>query len=305
MAAECGSAERCLGMGRLCRKLDTGDGTENNPYLIENARQLAYIAEMVNAGVTHYDSTYFKLTTDVYIDSATSWQPIGLNGTYYFGGHFNGNNRLITIYLTTSSVQYAGIFGYVKNGSIFNLGSAGKVKGTSSSSDAYAGGICGYAAVTTITNCCNKSNISSSPYTGRSAWSGGICGASSTSIFTNCKNIGIVTSSSRITSSYSDVHSYSGGICGSGGGDSSSGDTITNCCNSGNIYSYSYIYSSSTYNSNTYANSGGICGTASGVITNCYNTGIVNSLSSFAYTYNYPSSCSYYSYSGGDRKSVV
>ncbi len=39
-----------------------GSGTEANPYLIQNAQQLAYIAEMVNGGVTHYENTYFKLT---------------------------------------------------------------------------------------------------------------------------------------------------------------------------------------------------------------------------------------------------
>lgn len=46
-----------------------GQGTQSSPYLIENAQQLAYIAEMVNGGVTNYSNTYFKLTTNVRIDS--------------------------------------------------------------------------------------------------------------------------------------------------------------------------------------------------------------------------------------------
>lgn len=37
-----------------------GSGTANNPFLIENARQLAFLAELVNAGTT-YENTYFKL----------------------------------------------------------------------------------------------------------------------------------------------------------------------------------------------------------------------------------------------------
>lgn len=98
-----------------------GSGTEANPYLIQNAQQLAYIAEMVNGGVTHYENTYFKLTTNVQIDSTNAWQPIGLSSAYYFSGHFDGDNHLVTLYLHTTTLQYVGLFGYLKQASLKNI----------------------------------------------------------------------------------------------------------------------------------------------------------------------------------------
>ncbi len=270
-----------------------GQGTESSPYLIENAQQLAYIAEMVNGGVTHYDNTYFKLTTSVRIDSITPWEPIGLNATYYFGGHFDGDNHLVTLYLSTSNLQYVGIFGYAKNGSITNLNSAGRVTRTISSYGAYVGGICGYSSVI-ITQCHNNINVSlvssHSTYTGGSygSYSGGICGYSSSAV-TNCRNTGNVSSDLNVISgigTYSRSYSYSGGICGY----NDCTATVSNCHNTGNISSTS----TSTGHCYSYSYSGGICGcnyisqsNKNINITNCNNSG------------NVSSSFGGYSYSGG------
>ncbi len=250
-----------------------GQGTESSPYLIENAQQLAYIAEMVNGGVTHYAGTYFKLTTDVFIDSTIVWQPIGLNSTYYFSGHFDGDNHTITLYLTTT-LQYVGIFGYAKNGSFQNLTSAGRVTRTSASSDAYVGGICGYST-SPFNNCHNTSDISSTSNSNSTStsYSGGICGSSSAAV-TNCHNTGEIVSTS--TSTYSSTSSspysasYSGGICGN------SSAAVTNCHNIGDISSTSYIPSAS-YSLSTASHSGGICGNSTAAISHCYNIANITS----------------------------
>ncbi|HON20402.1 MAG TPA: hypothetical protein PLW70_03610, partial [Bacteroidales bacterium] len=43
-----------------------GTGSKGMPYLIESAEHLAYLAQSVNANTTtHYDSVYFKLTTNI------------------------------------------------------------------------------------------------------------------------------------------------------------------------------------------------------------------------------------------------
>lgn len=238
-----------------------GSGTESNPYLIQNAQQLAYIAEMVNGGVTHYDNTYFKLTTNVYIDSTTSWVPIGLNETYYFGGHFDGDNHMVTLYLITSTLQYVGIFGYAISGSLSNINSDGQVTRTTAWSHTYAGGICGYSEAT-INNCHNTGNISSSSRNNISC-SGGICGYSLATI-TNCHNTGNITTSSSVGS----IGSYSGGICGY------SMVIITNCYNTGDISS-----SISSASGNRFPYSGGICGFTNAAIINCHNTGNITSFS--------------------------
>ena len=244
-----------------------GSGTEANPYLIQNAQQLAYIAEMVNGGVTHYEDTYFKLTTNVLIDSTTAWEPIGLNSTYYFSGHFDGDNHLVTLYLTTSTLQYSGIFGYAQNGGIFNLGSAGRVTRTANSLVSYAGGICGYSA-SAINNCHNTGNITSNVNSDKS-YAGGICGYSSAAT-TNCHNIGDISSFSSGTSV--STPSYSGGICGY------SSATVTNSYNTGNV--------STSISDRNYSNphSGGICGLSSATVANCHNTGHVSSTTSSVYS---------------------
>lgn len=180
-----------------------GQGTESSPYLIENAQQLAYIAETVNGGVTHYDNTCFKLITNVRIDSITPWEPIGLNETYYFGGHFDGDNHLVTLYLTTSSLDNVGLFGYAKNASFENVGVSGAITKTGSS--ACVGGIVGYYRTTNtghLTNCYSTCEIfcsnsgAQNVYTGTGGGIIGYCAPSnSSSAFTyisDCHNSGTI-----------------------------------------------------------------------------------------------------------------
>ena len=71
-----------------------GAGTEASPYLIESAEQLAFIAEMVNGGVTTYENTYFKLMTNIDLNNQT-WVPIGASEERAFSGHIDGNNYMI------------------------------------------------------------------------------------------------------------------------------------------------------------------------------------------------------------------
>jgi len=261
-----------------------GNGTESNPYLIQNARQLACLAEFVNSG-TPYNNTYFKLTTDVYIDSTIAWQPIGISSTFYFGGHFDGNNHTVTLYLITPNLQYSGLFGYAKNGSISNLTSAGLVK-RAGTGGAYAGGICGYSA-SSFNNCHNSANVSSSSSASSATpYAGGLCGYSTAS-FLNCHNTGSVSSAF-----------YAGGICGY------STSTFTNCHNAGFVISsntINRIVNSSANRYEYFAYSGGICGfsTASFAFPNCYNIGEISSSSSSPYFPN-PSLYLYSnSYAGG------
>ena len=256
-----------------------GNGTENNPYLIQNARQLACLAEFVNSG-TPYNNTYFKLTTDVYIDSTIAWQPIGISETFYFGGHFDGNNHTVTLYLITPNLPYSGLFGYAKNGSISNLTSAGLVRRTGTG-DTYAGGICGYSASPFI-NCHNSANVSSSSLTGTAKpRAGGLCGYSTAS-FLNCHNTG------SISSSY-----YAGGICGY------STSTFTNCYNAGLVAAFNKLhYSNTSYPRRYYTFTGGICGysTASFAFQYCYNIGEISANSFLNYDSDYYQP---YTYAGG------
>lgn len=86
-----------------------GSGTEADPYLIETAENLAWIAEMVNSGVTTYEGVYFRMTTNLNMQNI-AWVPIGNSSTILFCGKFDGANHFIdNISITVYSP--AGLFG--------------------------------------------------------------------------------------------------------------------------------------------------------------------------------------------------
>ena len=114
-----------------------GNGTEESPYLIESAQNLAFLSYMCACGFDTYDM-YFKLTTDIDLNGSEDlpWQPIGdayytdyetgctarvLNYDSHFSGHFDGDgHRIYNIYV---DAEYGGLFGFItnKNATIENV----------------------------------------------------------------------------------------------------------------------------------------------------------------------------------------
>lgn len=265
-----------------------GTGTEADPFLIENAQQLAYLAYRVNNGldangshVSNHDYHY-KLMVDVYLNGSEDfqWIPIGFwnsSGNYQcFGGHFDGNMHVVSGLYINSSANRVGFWGYVNGATIENLGVNGGTITTTGSDypyGRYAGGIIGFADGTSVViNCYNTATV----YSSSSYWfdpnnsynhysysySGGIVGHADNVKIINSYNTGTVSASSY-SKSPSDHHyysyTYSGGIVGTSGT-----VKIANCYNTGSVSS-----------NNT---SGGIVGTASSAkITDCYNVGTVSS----------------------------
>lgn len=286
-----------------------GTGTEADPFLIENAQQLAYLAYRVNngldAGGGHVSNhnLHYKLMVDVNLNGSEDfqWTPIGYwnSDTDYqcFGGHFDGNNHTISNLFINSSANRVGFFGYTDGSVVHNT----TINGTKiSSSGSIAGGIIGVANGTIITNCISDliDGISCSQY------AGGIVGVyyctSSTQAIINCYNTG------NINTNY-----ISGGIVGQIGLNCNNGGNnliitnnfnigivsalwrgggivgyvigenycnnlviITNCFNIGNVLC------STNYSSNS--SSGGIVGSSNSSnilftnISSCYNTGMVS-----------------------------
>ena len=226
-----------------------GSGTETDPYLIESAQNLAWISEMVNSGVTEYTNTYFKLTTDIKIDSTFLWQPAGFDGNHYFKGNFDGDSHIVILYLT-SNMKYLGLFGYVREGSICNLNLLGKLK--SYSDDSPYIGMCGFAIYEFINNCNNYCDIEIEYYV---TAAGGIAGCARNSTLTNCSNYGSIVS----------VHGVnSGGICGVGTKvtiDKSYNVGVITCSNSSCSGGIIGLVNASSHSTDTTT------------ITNCYNTG--------------------------------
>jgi len=236
-----------------------GNGTQGSPYLIENAKHLAYLTYLVNNGVganadrTVGVNTYYKMMINIDLNGSQSfqWTPIGYHNSttdhYYFGGHFDGNGKTIAnLFINSTTVQHGGLFGLVNGGSIRNVGVIGNslIQVNFPGPNSFAGAIIGFSFgnVTLEKVYNNKGVVSSNGY------SGGIIGYSNATTINNCYNTGGSLS-----------YYFSGGIVGY----SNDISTINNCYNTGEIGSGIF---------NTY--SGGIVGSGSIItISNCYNTG--------------------------------
>ena len=86
-------AETNVWDGTIASGFAGGDGTQNNPFQIETAAQLAHFAKNVNAG-NWYDGEYIVLKNDLDLNNQ-EWTPIG-NARKPFKGNFDGNNHTVT-----------------------------------------------------------------------------------------------------------------------------------------------------------------------------------------------------------------
>jgi hypothetical protein len=197
-----------------------GNGTENNPYLISSKADMEELASNVNGG-QRYSEIYFLLTQDLTGASDTLTTVVG-NNSSYFSGTFDGDGHKIAVNISTTA-SYAGVFGRLIGATIKNLGVTGSIK-SSSDAASYAGGICGRSDNgTTISNCYNTGEISSSSSSSSAAYAGGICGIGNGTI-SDCYNTGKISASSASSA-------YVGGICGR----SDNGAKINKCYNTGEI----------------------------------------------------------------------
>ena len=242
------------------RKLWTrGEGTANNPYLIESAEHLAFLSYMINK---NFDTQglYFRLTTDVDLNGSEDqlWKPIGLydkgfdedgcdrGKPYYipysmFRGHFDGGGHVISNIYVDNEGGYAGLFGYADSRNmdeptvIENLWvSNGYIHGST------CGGIIGKGATCEVSNCKNGADIEGSMV-------GGIMGSGGIKV-SNCSNVGRLTGMNV------------GGIVGD-----LSGAEVTECFNEGDIAASRIA--------------GGIlCNSLKATLDNCYNAGTVSAI---------------------------
>lgn len=248
-------AETNVWDGTIASGFAVGTGTENNPYQINTAAELAYFAENVNAG-NWYDGEYIILKNNINLDNQ-EWTPIG-NHSNSFRGNFDGRNHTVTgMQISNSSADYVGLFGECTK---FNVNSAIKnitVKDSVICGENVVGAIVGYAKEINIENCRSIGNT----INGKTDV-GGICGkigGYSVGKVSQCYNSSKVTGRGRV-----------GGIAGMGG-------IAENCLNTGEIMIINKAHKSA---------GGGIFGifddtTASASITACVNLGKVSGGESF------------------------
>jgi glucan-binding YG repeat protein len=134
-----------------------------------------------------------------YFNSGAGWEPIGSEAAP-FTGIFDGNGHSIKgmkmNLVSTDQVVYAGLFGYVKNATVQNVElvesiiEADNQSAVPDSSDAYAGGVIGYADNVVLTNVSNSGNVTA--FSLLKSYAGGI--------------IGFVDTDYNKTSTITDVH---------------------------------------------------------------------------------------------------
>lgn len=239
-----------------------GDGSENNPFQIATAEQLAFLAEQTNTG-TGGDAHYL-LIDDIHLDAETNWNSIGYfekDGNdsilFPFTGVFDGNSHKIYGLYQEFEDEYLcfGLFGYIHNAEIRN---------------------------TTIVNCnitCNSQHEYSKV--------GGLIGVARKSIIENChidegtitinanENTGGIVSNSvqnwiASCSNRAEIHNLNGsGVIGGIAGYSQN-DEITDCQNFGKLSNGNYI--------------GGIVGLShGGNISFCLNYGSLQGISIYSH----------------------
>lgn len=247
-------AETDVWNGTIASGFAVGTSTENDPYQINTAAELAYFAKSVNDG-KWYDGEYIILKNNINLNNQ-EWTPIG-NHSNSFRGNFDGRNHTVTGMQISGELDRVGLFGECTK---HNVNSAIKnitVKDSVICGINFVGAIVGYAEEINIENCRSIGNT----INGKTDV-GGICGkigGYSVGKVSQCYNSSKVTGRGRV-----------GGIAGMGG-------IAENCLNTGEIMIINKAYQSAC---------GGIFGifddtTTSATITACVNLGKVSGGESF------------------------
>lgn len=187
---------------------ENGNGTEGDPFVIATPAQLKKLVEDSAARV-NTEEKYFLLASDIHI-TASEWTPIGIGSSEedYFHGHFDGGGHTITGSLTNSS-SCLGLFG-ILNGSVSNLNMDVEVKCNYDRwANHYVAAVCAVIQNGTISDCVVRGSVEGLDVPGNSnAYLGGVVGFATYGNVTNCVNYAAVKGSKA------SAHSYTGGIAG-------------------------------------------------------------------------------------------
>ena len=231
----------------IAEAFESGTGTEDDPYVIRNAAQLAYLAQQVNSGVT-YEGVYFKLMSNLNLNG-NRFAMIGNSALNAFAGTFDGNGYCISGLMITSSGNNVGLFGYltgtVKHLAVKNL----SVTASGASSHIYVGGLVGYNKGV-IEDCYTRGTVmATGAYI---THAGGLVGYNEGTV----KNS---FSTANVSGTSTDFIAYAGGLVGY-----HNGETVSDCFATGNV--------TAKGTSDAYSRNGGFAGFVSddAVIEDCY-----------------------------------
>jgi len=273
----------CVFTNKAMGQFSGGDGSESDPYIITTPEELAELATLVNEGNADYNDKHYKLDNDIDLSgysTGAGWIPIGwlievytcgLDGeseidySQPFSGVFDGNgNTIKNLFINNTEREYVGLFGYIEQGTVKNVGIT-DVNITSRKSFAVVGGLVGGLENfrSSVSNCYSTGSISASGY--ETSYVGGL--------------VGIVRFNSSVWNCYSTVlistsgftFSHAGGLVGKDYRCS----TVSNCYSTGsvNVSGSEFLYV------------GGLVGENSdgSTVSNCYSIASVSTVSNSKY----------------------
>ena len=230
----------------------SGNGTENDPYLIYNETQLY---QMNNFLGSSHAGVVFKLMKDLDLTEFISenfpsegWMAVGVESSPFQGKFYGNNHTLSGLWISRSSTNHVGLFGYISGATIKDL----NIESTNVLGETYVGTLVGYATESNISNC-HATGTGSETVTG--VYVGGLAGyIGESATVSNCSFEGVCVKSTESSS-------YAGGLVGS-----ASLSTLSNCNASTSINAQSYV--------------GGIAGFATQMaITDCNSEGDISATS--------------------------
>jgi|GEM_PF-2188091 len=133
--------------------LPAGEGEADNPYLVESFASLVWMSEQMQDD-EYFENIFFKQTTDIDAQSShemhegKGWMPLGDDWSLPFKGNYDGNHHTISnLYINRPDNDHTGLFGFIGNGTVNNLGiinpditggnNTGAIAGTYNNPDQY------------------------------------------------------------------------------------------------------------------------------------------------------------------------
>jgi hypothetical protein len=191
----------------------SGQGSQESPYLVNNASELLFVADQITSGSTSYISSYIKLGANIDLEYY-KWKPIN-----NFQGHLNGDNHSINRLYIKGESSF-GLFKALKNASVENLSIEGIIRGTEQAG-LLTGVVTGSLALTNVKV--------SGEVTCSQNYVGGIVGQinNGSAQVSGCENSAKITGNNSV-----------GGLIGT---NSKSSATYDNCVNKGEIKGKNYV----------------------------------------------------------------
>ena len=129
----------------------SGNGTEEDPYLIWNQDQLAQVSNFLDQ-----EGVVFKLMKDLDLTNWIAennpnqgWLPIGVESSPFKGVFYGNNHKVTGLMIKRNSTNHVGFFGYVNGATINNF----TIEGSSVVGNDCVGVLMGSVIGSTITNC--------------------------------------------------------------------------------------------------------------------------------------------------------